>query len=129
METIDTRYMEYFLHNIDNSHSFTLKLEDCDSIEQFVDFRDPPSERRYTVSIYIKNNLIFNIHQYGFDFPDKQFELIIFIGDFHPELAWRRVGNYKELKSYIGLFRYATEFNKIKNFKYRKYIDELENCL
>ena len=63
METIDTRYMEDFLNKINESRSFTLKLEDCDSIEQFVDFRNPPSERRYTASIYIKNNLIFNIHQ------------------------------------------------------------------
>ena len=143
----NTQYMADFLNNIEQSSMFRLEFKECNSIEEFVNVEPVVSnqqysqgelrlkgdeDRLYCALIYARDTgkKLISINQWGYELPDTQFELVLHnFGELKEYGSWRYIGNKGGLESTIDYLQNAMDDHKIKNFKYRKYVDALAECI
>lgn len=143
----NTQYMADFLNNIEQSSMFRLELEECNSIEEFVDVEPVVSNQPYSKGelrlkgdedrlycAYIcardTNTKMICICQWGYELPNFQFELVLLnFGELKEYGSWRYIGDKASLEDTINYLQDAMNNHKIKNFRYRKYVDALAECL
>ena len=143
----NTQYMVDFLYNIEQSSMFRLELKECNSIEEFVNVEPVVSnqqyskgelrlkgdeDRLYCALIYARDTgkKLISICQWGYELPNSQFELVLHnFGELFEYGSWRYIGNKDGLEYTINYLQDAMDKHKIKNFRYRKYVDALAECI
>lgn len=143
----NTQYMADFLNNVEQSSMFRLEFKECNSIEEFVDVEPVVSnqqyskgelrlkgdeDRLYCALIYARDTgkKLIVICQWGYELPNYQFELVLLnFGELFEYGSWRYIGNKEGLEYTLDYLRDAMDSHKIKNFRYRKYVDALAECI